>query len=222
MQTFDIELAQVGTGLVFPAQVEQMDWIGFHGTSSYYSPQIESDGFSNMAKPLAAEDVKLVVDLARRLGLDWERVDGFRQLKSISFSSVSEIALDYSRPNSLGGQGVGYVSDAVNQIIEDHFDQISSIEAAQLQSIRATIDAIRSSDPVIYAVDLKGLTRTQFQIITAGIYVFESIPPVRIIAKLRVSSPVNYDLINAKALREGIRQLARSREPHFTKLMAQG
>lgn len=222
MEVFDIDHALVGTGRVFPDHIEQMDWIGYHGTSSFYAAQIESDGFSTMAKPLPAADINLVVDLTRRLGLEWERVDGFRQLKSISFSSVSEIALDYSRPESLGGQGVGYVSDAVNQIMKDHVGQISSIEAAQLQGIRGTIDAIRSSDPVIYAVDLKGLTRTQFQRVTAGIYVFEPIPPGRIMAKLRVSSPVNYALINAKGLREGIRQLSRSSNPHFTKLVAQG
>ena len=130
--------------------------------------------------------------------------------------------MDYSRPESWGGQGVEYVSDAVNQIMKDNIDQISSIETAQLQGLRATIDAIRSSDPVIYAAGLNGLTRTQFQRVTAGIYVFEPIPPGRIMAKLRVSSPINYDLINAKALREGICQLARSGAPHFTKLMAQG
>lgn len=221
MEEFDIDHSLVGSGHVFPAHIEQTDWIGYHGTSSFYSDEIESNGFS-LVKPLPAADVDLVVELAKRLGMDWERVDGFKQLRSISFSPISEVALDYSRPHSLGGQGVGYVSDAVDEILMAHAEEISGVESQRISDIRGTIDKIRSSPPVIYAVDLQGLTTVSYQKLTTGVYVYEPIPANRIRAKLTVSSPVNYEMVDAKSHRAGLRQLAASSKPHFTKLMRQG
>lgn len=221
MEEFDIDHALVGTGRVFPDHIEQADWIGYHGTSSFYASQIEANGFS-LVKPLPAADVDRVVELARRLGLDWQRVDGFKELKSISFSPVSEVALDYSRPHALGGQGVGYVRDAVDEILSAHSGKISADEGRRLADIRAMIDLIRASPPVIYAVDLKGLPTARFQKLTTGLYVYEPIPASRIKAKLKVSSPVDYSLVNARKHRDGLRALAASATPHFTKLMPQG
>jgi hypothetical protein len=220
MEVFDINHALVGTGQVFPDHIEQADWIGYHSTSSFYSAQIESNGFSQM-KPLPAADIDLVIELARRLGLDGDGVAGFKELKSISFSPVSELALDYSRPQSLGGQGVGYVRHAVDEILSKHGEQLDASEALQLAGIRDMIEVIRSGPPVVYAVDLKGLTTVRYQRITTGLYVYEPIPAARIKAKLNVSSPVDYSLINARKHRDGLRALASSITPHFTKLMPQ-
>ena len=84
------------------------------------------------------------------------------------------------------------------------------------------IDLIRSSPPVIYAVDLQGLASARYQKLTTGVYVYESIPAGRIKAKLNISSPVDYGLVDARKHRDGLRQLAASAKPHFTKLMPQG
>lgn len=221
MEEFDIDHALVGTGRVFPEHIEQADWIGYHGTSSFYAAQIESNGFS-LVKPLPAVDVDLVVEVARRLGLDWQSVDGFKELKSISFSPVSEVALDYSRPHALGGQGVGYVRDAVDEILSAHSGEISAEDDRRLLDIRAMIDLIRASPPVIYAVDLKGLPTARYQRLTTGIYVYEPIPAARIRAKLNVLSPVDYSIVDARKHRDGLRALSASAKPHFTKLMPQG
>jgi len=221
MEEFEIDHSLIGTGRAFPVHIEQMDWIGYHGTSSFYSDQIESNGFS-LVKPLPAAYVDLVVQLAKRFGMDWQVVDGFKELKSISFSPVSEVALDYSKPQSLGGQGVGYVSNAVDEILSVHAEKISQEEGQCLNDIRGAIDKIRSSQPVIYAVDLKGLTTACYQKLTTGIYVYEPIAANRIRAKLSVSSPVNYGLVDARKHRDGLRQLAASATPHFTKLIMQG
>ncbi len=221
MEEFDIDHALVGTGRVFPDHIEQADWIGYHGTSSFYSAQIESGGFS-LVKPLPSTGVDLVVEIAKRLGLDWERVDGFNQLKSISFSPISEVALDYLRPASLGGQGVGYVKDAIEEILSGHATNIVEAESERLLAMREMIETIRSSPPVIYAVDLQGLASVQYQRLTTGIYAYEPIPASRIKAKLKISSPVNYEKVDARKLREGLRALAASPKPHFTKLLLQG
>ena len=221
MEVFYFDHALVGTGRVFPEHIEQADWIGYHGTSSFYAAQIESNGFS-LVKPLPGADVDLVVDLTRRLGLDWQRVDGFKELRSISFSPISEVALDYSRPHSLGGQGVGYVSDAVDEVLSAHATKIGAEEGQRLAGIRDMIDLIRLSPPVIYAVDLRGLPTARYQKLTTGIYVYEPIPAARIKAKLNVSSPVDYSRVDARKHRDGLRALAASATPHFTKLMPQG
>lgn len=221
MEEFEIDHSLVGTGRVFPDHLEKADWIGYHGTSSFYAAEIDSNGFS-LVKPLPAADVDLVVELARRLGLDWQRVDGFKELRSISFSPVSEVALDYSRPHALGGQGVGYVRDAAEEILSDHSEKISEDEGLRLAGIRAMIDLIRASPPVIYAVDLKGLQTARYQKLTTGLYVYEPIPAARIKAKLIVSSPVDYSLVDAKKHRDNLRVLSASATPHFTKLMPQG
>ncbi|SFH13074.1 hypothetical protein SAMN05216299_10110 [Nitrosospira sp. Nsp14] len=98
METFDIDHPLVGTGRVFPSNIEQMDWTGDHETSSCYPARIESDGFL-MEKPIPV----------------------------------------------------------------DHPGRISSC----LNGIRGAIDAIRLCDPVIYAVDLNGLERIEYQTVTS-------------------------------------------------------
>ncbi|ABR91932.1 Hypothetical protein mma_1003 [Janthinobacterium sp. Marseille] len=216
LKIFDIDTSTVGSGRVFPDHIEKMDCIGYHGTASCYSVQIESDGFS-ISKPLPMADLDLVIDLARKTGVNWESVAGFKQLESISFSPISELALSYSSPKSLGGQGGGYVYDTVTQILGAEVARLSSGETQSLMGIKGKIDVIRSSQPVIYAVDLNGLTKAQFQSATAAIHVYESIPVNRIIAKLCVSNPVDYELIDAKKHRESLRDLFRSNASNLLK-----
>ncbi len=219
METFDIEQSRVGTGKIFPARIEEMDWIGYHGTSSAYSARIEAEGFK-LEKPIPIEDIDFVIAMAYKVGVDASGAAGFKHLKSISFSPISELALSYSQPKSLGGQGLEFVRAAADRVVSGHGSEVDPEDSARLVRILAEVGAIRTADPVIYAVNLQGLGMAQYQTVTKAVHIYQAIPPERIVAKVRVSSRVDYSLINADRHKEAINIMYWSNRRHYIKELA--
>lgn len=215
MLTFNIAPGAEKAAHVFPDGIEGREWVGYHGTSSAYSDRIERDGFARV-KPLATADIQLVADLSQKQGLaKADAVAGFLSLGSISFADQSALALAFSDPRALGGQGVGFMSDAARELLSGHASAISAHEIAELTRIVAWVDDVRSKPAVIYAIDLKDLSLARFNGQTAAIHVYEDIPPSRILAKGIVPAAVDCSAIDARSLRDKARSIYRSRGDHW-------
>lgn len=206
MQTITIALGSETTGQVFPAAIQSRDWVGYHGTASAYSARIEREGFLRSNRPIADEDIDFVAEVAARRNADPDgKVAGFKNLGSISFSSSPLVALSYAAPGQGGGQGVGYVHSVARSLIDQHGQSLSADELSRLESLVSRIEAIRQSQPVIYAFDLQGLELARFQNATAAIHVYSDIPPERILAKALVPAGMNHAAIDGRTLRDTIR-----------------
>ncbi len=192
MQHFRLNHSDIGSGKIFPGEIEARDWIGYHGTSSYYSDSIERDGF-RVTKPITDQAIVSLLQIMKKYGVDNTHVSGFRQLASVSFSPISELCLAYCAPNKLGGQGLNHIMDAVNAL-SSH--PLTDDDQAVLSSIAASISDIRRCMPVIYAVFLNGLNAIKFNILTKAVHVTEAILPNRIIAKLCIDCEIDFATIN--------------------------
>lgn len=215
MQILSITPGAEKTGQIFPVDIQSREWIGYHGTSSAYSPKIERDGFSQ-EKPIPDADIQFVAGLSTKFGMPGaSRVAGFRTLSSISFSANALIALAYAKPGLSSGQGVGYVRDAAQDLLEKHQSDIASVDTERLKRVVSMIDDIRSHSPVIYAVDLSGLKLARFQSLTAAIHVYEPISPARVLAKAVVPIGIDHDSIALGTLRDEMRALHRVKGQHW-------
>jgi hypothetical protein len=135
MQSIIFDPTLIGTGRIFPPAIESLDWIGYHATSSYYSFDIESAGFL-LKKPLPVDDLERLVRIAVRYEEDGSDVNGFIQLRSISFTPLSELALYFVRPDSFGGQGLLHITRLINTLYQKHAAQFTTDEAAHLTAER--------------------------------------------------------------------------------------
>lgn len=215
MQVFEILLGAEKSGRVFPDVIEDADWVGYHGTASAYSQRIEQGGFRRV-KPLPDVDIDLVGGLAARCGTDpGEAVAGFKTLNSVSFTPISALALAFAEPGKTGGQGVGYVREQARALLDGHSASLSPEEMSELTRIVDDIDQIRSSRPVIYAVDLRGLELARFQSLTAAIHVYGDIPASRLIARATVPDGIDHSAVDQAALRAKIRAIYQGRGTHW-------
>lgn len=203
--------ADLSDGL-FPRDLEGRDWLGYHGTSSAYSAGIEAEGFTR-TKPLPMDAVALVEELAIRhpeAKADAFSVGGFRTLGTLSFTADPLLALSYTRPGTLGGQGVGYVLQAAEALLAAKI-ALAAPDRKRLEDLVSRIREIRTGVPVVYAVDLRGLQRSNYDTGTAGVYVHQWIPPRRILAKALVDPGLDFAALpgSTKRVRE-LRQKAGS------------
>ena len=216
MMTVTFDPTFIGTGRIFPASIESTDWIGYHGTSSYYSADIDTSGFQQK-KPLPVADLEHLVNIASLHGEDASDVNGFIRLQSLSFTPISELALFFVRPDSFGGQGLLHVKVLIDALFQKHATALSSEEKAHMTAVEGQIALIRSQQPVIYAINLQGLTRMDFGRLTLAIRVCESVPPERLVAKMQIDKAVEYDAIDVKGLRKKISTILTLPEAHYIK-----
>ena len=209
MQEYEFDLSSLGSGQIFPREISDQDWIGYHATASYYSKDIETNGFESR-KIFSDEKLDLIVSYAGKIGMDYSAVNGFRQLRSISFSPLSELCLSYSNPDSLGGQGVGFVNNLSKEILANEKLNIGANETKTIQSIIDKISNIRSTLPIVYAVNLSGLERIIFDKFTKAMHVYEKVTPDRLIAKMPVKDPMLHKSVDIKAMRNQIDKLVQS------------
>lgn len=214
MEIFEIDSSRIGTGKVFPDHIESQDWIGYHGTSSGYSEEIEKAGFS-LVKPISESDIDFVIDLMQREGIDPSAVQGFKKLASISFSPISEICLAYCESTTLGGQGVGYVKKGVDSFLSGRRNALTDGELVRLQSIDTRILEIRNADPVIYAVRLQGIGRIEYQNLTKAVHAYEPVSKDRIIAKLRVDRSFDVGQIDVNKFKQQLHNIFWSGKDHY-------
>lgn len=216
MEILEIDSSKIGTGKIFPNHIESQDWIGYHGTSSNYSEEIEKKGFS-LVKPIPEGDIDFIIKIMQREGIESSAVQGFKNLASISFSPISEICLAYCGPTTLGGQGIGYIKAAVDSLLSSHRNALAGDELVRLQSINTKILEIHNSEPVIYAVHLQGICRIEYQNLTRAIHAYDPISKDRIIAKLRVGRSFNVSQINVKKYKQDLHDIYWSGKYHYIK-----
>lgn len=209
MQEYELDLSGLGSGQIFPRQISDQDWIGYHATASYYSKDIESNGFESR-KIFSDKKLDLIVSSAEKLGLDCSKVNDFRQMASSSFSPLSELCLSYSNPESLGGQGVGFINNLSKEILEHEKLDIDANETKTIQSIIDEISNIRSTLPIIYAVNLHALERIVYNKFTRAIHVYEKVTPDRVIAKIPINDPTLHKSVDIKAMYNKIDNLVQN------------
>lgn len=209
----------IGTGKIFPPAIESMDWIGYHGTSGYYSADIERDGFL-LTKPLPVDDLKRLVNIAVQHGEDASDVQGFIELRSMSFTPTSELAIFYVRPESFGGQGLLLATRLIDALFQKHAAKLATDDTAHLTTMRDRIALIRAERPVIYAVNFAGLKRISFDKLTLSIHVFEPIPASALVAKIVIDHPVDYASIDVRRHNDALRTIFRSPGYHYIKQLA--
>ncbi len=220
MQLITFDPALIGTGgRIFPPTIESVDSIGYHGTSSYYSSDIDKNGFL-LTKPLPPADLKRLVSIADKYREDGGDVRDFINLKSISFTPVSELALFYVRPESFGGQGLLHVTRLIEQLFQRYADQLTADETAHLTAMRGCMELIRQAQPVIYGVDIKLLQRKNFGRVTLAYHVYEAIPTSALVAKMVIDQPVDYATIDEKEHKQALRTSLYSAGHHYFKEIA--
>jgi len=215
MEICPFDPLRIGTGHLFPDSISNRQWIGYHGTASFYSGQIENNGFCAY-KVFDDGELDLLIELAHKCRAPAhliEAADGFLKLKSISFSPLSEVCLTYVCPEKLGGQGINQLRNLFDCLPHDR-------QQDKLQAMVLKIASIRNSKAVIYAVNLEGVTRLQFQPIAQGVYAYDSIEKTRILARMDIANFTDWGLIDAKKLRSDIDQLYRGRGDHYIKSIA--
>jgi hypothetical protein len=206
MQTISFDSNLVGTGQIFPPSIEDLDWIGYHGTSSYYSPVIDSNGFL-LTKPVPAAHLQRLVSIADHYREDASDAQGFIQLQSISFTPTSELALFYVRPESFGGQGLLHVTRLIDILFKKYVERFTAYEAAELAAMRDRMVVIRKVEPVIYAVNLAALKRKTFGRGTLAFHIYEAIPVEALVAKMVIDQAVDYAGIDEKGHKQALRIL---------------
>lgn len=216
--SYNLSPSSIGSAPLFPAVIENNDQIGYHGTSSHYSNDIEANGFAQK-KPISSSDIDLVISIGTRLLLDASGISGFKSLTSISFSPISELALYYAQPSSLGGQGLYFVTKAIDEILQNNSGNVTQNEMAHVLRIKNEISAIRSADPVVYAVDLGWVASIEYDVLTKGIKVWEGVAASKIVGKLIVPNNLNYGTIDTKAHKAKLDRIRWSSAPHFIKAL---
>ncbi|MBP2302451.1 hypothetical protein [Azospirillum picis] len=216
VETFAFDPATVGTGKIFPNEIEAQDWIGYHGTSSFYSDNIENGGFSN-TKPVPEELLDALKQTLQKYGMDHSGIDSFKKLRSVSFSPVSELCLSYCSASKLGGQGLGIISNAINALRDKPLKDEDRELADKIDNI---IKEIRSRHPVIYAVNLKGIQRQRYDSVTKAVLVHEAITPDRIIAKLIINYDITSLPIDENAIKMQIGRIFHGAADHYIKIIS--
>jgi hypothetical protein len=127
------------------------------------------------------------------------------------------LALSYTKRKSLGGQGLEYVREAAQSVIEGYYGKVNSADLEFLNAVLRQVDDIRRREPVVYAVNLKGLEGVFFQKHTKGVYAYKPISAERIVAKLINLASVDYSKINQVALIRSIDVVLTSSAQHYIK-----
>jgi len=209
----------IGTGKIFSPAVETMGWIGYHATSSHYCSDIEASGFL-AKKPLPVVDLERLVEIGLKYREDVSGVQGFIELASLSFAALSEMALFYTRPESHGGQGLLHVTRLIEALNQKHATKLDTAETDDVTALQGHIALIRAKLPVIYAVNLSGLTRITYGKLTSAVHVYEKVPDERLLGKMVIDQPVNYATIDMKAHVQALRNILNSPADHYIKQIA--
>jgi len=137
----------------FSTPLSQYSVVGFHATSSSASSAIERIGFLPH-KILDEATHSRLIELARHIKIDTRRDGGYEQwlqMKSITFTKTFVDATNHVASGRFAGQGLPHISEILDSpdIPAEYHDLV--------HQVRVTIDGTRSSNPVIYAVDLSDL-----------------------------------------------------------------
>jgi hypothetical protein len=200
-------------------------WIGFHGTTTAHSNQIETEGLKAF-KLLTREEIALLCQVGRELaerGVVPAEVNrlcedavGFAQSRVVNFFSVSALALEHTITR--GGQTKERVlKPLVVEILNNRQFGRCDPRRAEVEGISAKLNAEPGGDPVVYAVYLKGATRMWRPVVHEAVQADGPVERWRIVAKVEAGPFANYDACRKRsATLESARLANQLGSEHFT------
>ncbi len=186
-------------GHLFPKEISERDWIGYHGTSAAYSSMIEENGLE-ITSVISNANLNILVKEAKNLGISTNSVDVFRNKHSLSFSPLSEACLHYAYGDRFGGQGLLFVSQLVDDVLKTGTYDEDDIVLTTLNAIESEIANIRAYAPIIYAINLEGLSTLDYQSTTKAVNSKARIEASRIIAKMVLPMTKPADILSLSEL----------------------
>lgn len=163
--------------------------VGYHGTTSLASADIEARGFLPN-KVFSDQEHAQILQLAGELG--WNRWNYMEWLgmRSVSFAKDPLFAIHHvTNAGKAGGQGLYNVRDALAAILSNGSDESRAVA----ETFQQKLAQLRAAPPVIYKVDLSNLgphlveSREDFNMYwdeTKALPAISEIDPGRIIEKL--------------------------------------
>jgi hypothetical protein len=108
----------------------------------------------------------------------------------------------------------------LRRLIRSTLPKLDTAETDDLAALQGHIALIRAKLPVIYAVNLSGLTRITYGKLTFAVHVYEKVPAERLLGKMVIDQPVNYATIDMKAHIQALRNILISPGDHYIKQIA--
>lgn len=122
--------------------------VGYHGTSSSASADIEAHGFLSN-KVLSDQEHAQILQMAEDLGFDTWSYTQWLGMKSVSFAKDPRFAINHvTNAGNSGGQGLYNVRDALAVILSKGSDESRAVA----RTFQQKLFEIRAAAPVIYMV----------------------------------------------------------------------
>jgi hypothetical protein len=140
-------------GTKFTTSFSNYQPIGFHASSTKASPEIEKNGIYP-SKVFGYSEHEKIISIANEIRIDAEYYKHWLEMRSVTFTREFASAMSHIRQGSAGGgQGLGNMVNVLNEIKLMGNEYQKNVAETYLSKIQL----LRSSSPVIYAVDLSHL-----------------------------------------------------------------
>lgn len=178
---------------IFPPEIFNDSFIVFHGTSNYYSDNIEENGFERGYSPFeetVVENLATLLESENFRNYDVNNIAGslrhyLRNTMRLSFTCLSGAAINFASGISKGGQVIGKIRKAqeiVNEIVANNVE-LENIIDQSIRDLFVLCDNIINDSGVVYSIrlpnDLNGITDENFVIYSAN-----SIPSALLVGKV--------------------------------------
>lgn len=192
-EQFDLERLMT-TGKLFSDRFEDNSRFAYHGTSSLFADDIETNGFLYPYSAVSAEDLNALADSLPAKESDLaERLRQAARPTRLSFAPISYPSIEYAL---MGGQVVKLYKQGVNA---------GGCISPAMQNF---LDRLAGAKPCVYAVDLQD--STELDLVADLLFILSSsaVPASRVVAKMLI--PVDFDTSQFKAL-QSMRPLSSAR-----------
>jgi|ERR1044071_3852789 hypothetical protein len=200
MTVHDLNLKSLGSGRIFPSEIEDTFGYAYHGTRSAHSESIETSGLIPRKALTSEDEWNTLIRLGKMVDASaTAQVKSFRASTRVNFFALSESALWYTQWK--GGQGVHLHAKPLAEKIRTSRDLKLSIDEARIMDeVWAKLCRVQEGTPVVYAVDLNGLENACYNRSALAVQIEGGVDPKRLVAKINAVDFTDYALINAKAL----------------------
>ncbi len=214
MKTYELDETCIGSGKIFPAEIENRPWIGFHGTTGYHAKLIEQSGIQPF-KTLTLEEWETLKTVGPTVDpMLWQYVESFRGMKKVNFFTISEWALKHTKCR--GGQGlITCVKPLVQKILDTATNGTNQSILKLLSELLAKISVIEQSPPVIYAVNLKDQQNICYNRSALAVQVKGIIGAEKLEGKMNAPKFCKHDQIDLKSLIKAAKILINPELKHF-------
>lgn len=167
----------------------------YHGTSVFFSKQIETNGFVVSHDFISSAEKKILLKISNlipnygSLGCPFERIINSRL--SLSFAELSRGALDYASGGNKGGT-FRDISSILLQLIPSETFKVEAADLAIIKEVAGRFADIPNQEGVVYALEFSEADLATLSDPGNNIRHLRSadFPPDRITHKMRV--PVNF------------------------------